>query len=237
MNSYDCSKQPSFRACSNNSCTDVEVTLKEYSPPADDKLVYPKQCLRVPRLSMDDATSLHDGKQETITVIVNNEGIECISTWDPSGRTVSSNAAEETPTSIHESNTECNCFPACKSSDETEVCNNTSRSKKHANTSNTNKSPKRVDSNQPLMPTRSFDPFGVSTDFSVGEPPQKQIQISNMNEKSALDTIMNQEGISSPNGTFSSTSSSTSSFEYILRYCGFVFFDIHEVEDCCFDVE
>ena len=85
------------------------------------------------------------------------------------------------------------------------------------------------------MDTPSFDPFGVSSDFYFDEPPQKQIQISNMNEKSALDKIMNQEGISTLGGRTSSSKSY--SFADVLRYCGFVVFDVHEVEDCCFDVD
>lgn len=119
---------------------DIEVTLKEYAPAVNDNVVYSKQC-RAPQLSTDDASSrlqVYDGKK--MAVIINNDGIECVSLWDPSDRTVSSDAAEEqsdsSTASIHEEN-KFGCFSACTSSDETEVCNNTSQSKAHANTSNT----------------------------------------------------------------------------------------------------
>eukprot|EP00984_Skeletonema_dohrnii_P017514 scaffold7990_cov99-Skeletonema_dohrnii-CCMP3373.AAC.3 len=223
------------------------MTLKEYAFAANGNvayLAYPKQYPRLSQLSTEDATNLHDENHDTMAVIVNNDGIECVLSGNYGERQLSANAAKVgagSSISIPERSTEpgysFDYSSDCKSSDDTE----------HAKTFNSNDSdvatcehsnfrmhkPKHVDTNQPyLMDTPSFDPFGTRSDFSFGEPHRQHVQISNMNEKSALDKIIKQD-ISSPD----KTSSSSSSFEYVLRFCGVVFFDVHEVEDCRFDVE
>jgi len=250
MNSSYC-KQPSL-AYSNNGCVDAEVTLKEYALAAKGNVVYQKQYPRLSQLSMEDATNLHDEKHDTMAVIVNNDGIECVLSGNYVEHQLSANAAKVgtcSSISIPERSTESgysfDYSSDCKSSDDTVRRNNSST--EHAKTFNSNDSdvaicehtnfrmykPKHVDTSQPyLMDTPSFDPFGTRSDFSFGEPHEQHVQISNMNEKSALDKIMSQ-GISSPD----KTSSSSSSFEYVLRFCGVTFFDVHEVEDCRFDVE
>jgi hypothetical protein len=178
------------------------------------KIEYPKQCLKQeePVFSMDDdAGTLKEGKPEAMTTIINNDGVECIAI-----KLSGQNTSTSRSTSIHER--KILKLSSYNSSDENESNNTNKTSYKDKTKSFRTHKPKSVD-------TVSYDPFGIRSDFSYEKP---RVQISNIDEKSALDKLMKQ--------TISS-SDSTSSFEYVLHYCGFIVFDVDEVEDRYFDEE